>query len=1104
MAETSGPGDGRAPEPSKRREGGAFPTRGLVGAIRLLSISAAVVAIAAAAIWFVARHEVADLLVRHALSGTPLADAAYTVSEVGTDGMALTGVSLPGVGGIGRVELAWSPRLLLDGRIDSARLSGVDLALRLDGDGATAFPPAAPSNGRDGDSREPFPFEDVVIEDADIVLEHPLDTVRLRLDGALRATGFSLAGSGRWRAEGAFGRASGAVSVESDPASGRDGVVVSLDDGDVAWGGLEFGGLSGRVDVESLFDSSSPLRVRIAARSSSGRIRGLDVGAATAEGSWDGRSITADVGFGVEGTPLSASVSIVSGMAGNRLRVAATGALAVREPMPPPMAGPVDLDGPASLDFVLEAFVSPDRPTDLHAADLTGRIDLETGAASLPGEFSFESSALSFDVAARGRRLRLTARPGGTIRGARAPSPEAAGGIVAAALDRALDLTVPPEGIVVDVAHFDDAFAIAAVLAASFEDGEGVEGRFSVLGDVELAADGAPVAFDVPAFEVAVSGALAPRGVADAIRVAGDVAGTPDGFDGALTARVRLDTLSAAGVEATGVVLDLPLKFDRANGETRAETDPVALFQTEDLSVLDTDATGVLAELPLRFEPLDAGLAVRLADTAWIDIRALRHPRLRSHRPTSLKLEAELLPLLVVERFGEDWSWDARLLTGPTGVRLELANDDGKISVVDGTLPSMGVRFGSLGRRHLQGTVETEGGDILIEGPDIRLADIRVLFTYNNGLSEWPQATADIRVVEDVREPARFAPLAADISIAPVWPLGDDVRFNGTLHMGERRFLANVEASYRPSDDLFRALIRVPPVRFERGGSQPEDVSPLYGGLLEAVSGAVELRGEVAVDGGVASSDLTLFLLDLSGRNGDVAIEGLEGEVTFSNVDPLSTPPNQTLTADMLDVGVSLTDLTVALALPGDGGLRVESASAGLAGGRVAIGPSVLRFAPANVEAVLDVRSIDLATLLAGLDVPGIETDARLTGSIPIRLTGGDVAIARGRLDADSPGLLRYVPDGGAAPSGLADGSMDLVLEALSNFRFRALGIDIDRSAGGGTEVRVHIAGANPDLHDGYPVELNVSLSGDVDDILLNGLGAWRIPEEIRERLEGF
>ncbi len=1046
-----------------------FFLRPLPGPIRRLSILAVAAAVAVAAVWFAARHEIADRLVRLGISGTPLAGAAYTVTEVETGRMVLTGVSVPGAGAVGRVELSFRPWRLLDGRVESVRLAGVDLAIRFDGDGVPASPLAGLLNRRDDGNglREPLPFAALVIEDAEIALVHPLDTIRARLDAALESTGASVSGSGRWRVDGAFGHVSGVLSLEPDPVSGRDRVVVSLAEAEVAAGGPDLGGL-------------------------------------TAEGSWDGRSFVADIGFGVEEAPLSAAVSIVSGMAGDRLRVAATGAFAVRDSMTPPMVDSLDLHGPASLDVSFEAFVPPDRPLDLHAIALTGRIDLETGAMSLSDRFSVEASALSFDIAADGRRLRLTARPGGAILGARLPPPEAAGGIVAAALDRPFDLTLPPEGIVADATVSGESIAIAAALDASLRSGGDLDGRLSIRGDAELTPDGALAAFDVSALEFAASGALAPRSATGAIRVAGGIAGAPAAFDGAASLRARLDTLSAAGADATAIVLDLPLRIGHADGATRAEADPVALFQADTVTVLDTAATGVLAELPLDFELVDNGLNVRLADTAWIDIRTLRHPRLRSHRATSVKLEAELLPLLVLERFGEDWSWDARLLTGPAGVRFDVIEDGGTIAAVDGTLPSMGVRFGSLGRHHLQGTVETEGGDILVEGPDLRLADIRLLFTYNNGLSDWPQATADIRVIEDLREPARFAPLAADVAVMPVWPLGDDVRFNGTLHMGDRRFLANVESSYRPSDDLFRALIRVPPIRFEPGGSQPNEVSPLYGGLLEEVSGAVELHGKIAIDDGVASSDLTLSLLGLSGRNGGVAIEGLEGEVTFSNVDPLSTPPKQTLAAERLDAGLPLTDLAVTLALPGDGSLRVDAASAGLAGGRIAARPSVLRLAPDGNEALLDIQGVDLATLLDDLDVPWIETDARLTGSIPVRMTGGDIVIAHGRLDADSAGLLRYIPDGRPAPFGPMDENMEQVLDVLSDFRFSALAIDIDRAAGGAAELGVHIAGANPGFHDGYPIELNVNLAGDLDEILLHGLGAWRLPEEIRERLSVF
>ena len=153
---------------------------------------------------------------------------------------------------------------------------------------------------------------------------------------------------------------------------------------------------------------------------------------------------------------------------------------------------------------------------------------------------------------------------------------------------------------------------------------------------------------------------------------------------------------------------------------------------------------------------------------------------------------------------------------------------------------------------------------------------------------------------------------------------------------------------------------------------------------------------------------------------------------------------------------------------------------------------------------MLNVRGVDISALLEDVDIPGLAVSGRLTGHIPVRMTNGEIVIENGRLDADSAGTLRYVPTSGDVPLDLDDGNMELVLDALANFEFTELGIEVNRQAGGSTELGLHIAGANPDLYDGYPIEFNVNLSGDLDKIVRESLAGWRIPEEIRKKLSGF
>jgi hypothetical protein len=99
---------------------------------------------------------------------------------------------------------------------------------------------------------------------------------------------------------------------------------------------------------------------------------------------------------------------------------------------------------------------------------------------------------------------------------------------------------------------------------------------------------------------------------------------------------------------------------------------------------------------------------------------------------------------------------------------------------------------------------------------------------------------------------------------------------------------------------------------------------------------------------------------------------------------------------------------------------------------------------------------------------------------------------------------LRYAPGGAPAALRQAGEGATLMLDALEDFRYEALSITLDREADGETDVALHIKGANPGFYDGYPVEFNLTISGELDTMLRRGLEGYRVPDAIRQRIQGF
>ncbi|MBY0430492.1 MAG: YdbH domain-containing protein, partial [Rhodospirillales bacterium] len=112
--------------------------------------------------------------------------------------------------------------------------------------------------------------------------------------------------------------------------------------------------------------------------------------------------------------------------------------------------------------------------------------------------------------------------------------------------------------------------------------------------------------------------------------------------------------------------------------------------------------------------------------------------------------------------------------------------------------------------------------------------------------------------------------------------------------------------------------------------------------------------------------------------------------------------------------------------------------------------------------------------------------------------------VENGLLMAQAPGALRYRPR--QPPGALASGGTPagMVLQALGDFRYATLEMTVNGRTGGETVIGLKVSGANPGFLEGYPVELNLTVSGQLDRILSEALTGYEIPAKIRDRMTEF
>ena len=158
-------------------------------------------------------------------------------------------------------------------------------------------------------------------------------------------------------------------------------------------------------------------------------------------------------------------------------------------------------------------------------------------------------------------------------------------------------------------------------------------------------------------------------------------------------------------------------------------------------------------------------------------------------------------------------------------------------------------------------------------------------------------------------------------------------------------------------------------------------------------------------------------------------------------------------------------------------------------------------FHAVEYSAPVDVEGLELKDLFDLADIEDVSGEGPMSGSVPIRIQGDDIVIEDGHLESTGPGVFRIrSAEAKAALQGAGD-YVDLVLQALENFQYERLSIDLNKPADGNSVLQLKVLGSNPEVLDGHPFDINLNLETDLAP-LLDALGAGqRLSEELMERI---
>lgn len=243
--------------------------------------------------------------------------------------------------------------------------------------------------------------------------------------------------------------------------------------------------------------------------------------------------------------------------------------------------------------------------------------------------------------------------------------------------------------------------------------------------------------------------------------------------------------------------------------------------------------------------------------------------------------------------------------------------------------------------------------------------------------------------------------------------------------------------------------------------------------------------------------------LTIAVRDGGLAVEGVPawgsgssggGTVPFRRIDAL----DGVLTVKTQFGDVSAMGDASVVADP-SGAMRLERAlvrraALPIAHGTVSITDTEYRESQ-PVEAVLQIDAVDLAAVLAFLDVEGLSGTGELDGNVPVKIDTAGVQISGGQVSATGPGTIKYTGRAlqGAGMDKSVTERIDLVRAALADFRYKSLMLTLERTATGESTLIAKLEGTNPAVLEGHPFAINLRLDANFDKlatVLMEGYAA--------------
>lgn len=371
-----------------------------------------------------------------------------------------------------------------------------------------------------------------------------------------------------------------------------------------------------------------------------------------------------------------------------------------------------------------------------------------------------------------------------------------------------------------------------------------------------------------------------------------------------------------------------------------------------------------------------------------------------------------------------------------------------------------------------------------------------------DGTGDWSFGQGALKLsagmtVRDAESPVRFQPLTVpDFALS----LKDGrISAAGTLRAPRNgAVVAQADIAHDLGTGQGRADLQMAGLTFGPG-LQPEDVTRLALGVVANVNATLSGEGHIRWKGSAVTSDGIFRTRDANLAAAFGPVEGLSGELRFTDLLGLVSAPGQELRIRIVNPGVEVRDGVVRYQLQPGQKVHVEGGGWPFSGGQLVLLPTTMDFG-AEVDRYLTFRVIglDAGAFIQAMDLKNVSATGTFDGILPLIFNAQGGRVAGGVLVARQQGMPPLIMPEGVLPTIPCDptrqsGNLSyvgpvsneqlgvmgrLAFDALKNLQYKCLTILMDGALDGEMVTNVVFNGVNRSQIGSAPAGLARNFTG--------------------------